>query len=271
MNPLAYNWEREDHAFLKSLPELNLTSSSWKAFSRPAEIEVNWHKTENQGAIGSCQGHSLSSVLERLSHIKGEDLQLSEIFAYLATQKIDGLLGSDSGSTIAGGCKLAVETGVCLLDRTGYPQRYPSRSEIGRILSRENYDAAARYKAVSAWQVPKDHEQLLDFIGGGGGVNFGIRYYNSLIPSDRIVRSYRPGWTQAGHAMAVLGYDRDGNLRCVNSHADGEYLITPSAWAEMLRDRFTAAIGLMGTKEAEPIDWYKNSPYNQKAKEDKDV
>lgn len=260
-----YNWQKEDHQYLRSLPELPMESQAWKSFSRPTEITVDWHRTENQGAIGSCQGHSLSSALERLAFVKNQKVQLSEIFAYLATQKIDGLLGRDSGSTIAGGCKLAIDTGVCLEELTGYPRSYPGSSDRAKILSRQNYEAAEKYKAKSAWQVPKDHEKTLDFIGGGGAINFGIRYYSRLIPEDRIVRSYSPGWTSGGHAMVVLGYDKDGNLRAANSHADGLYLITPGAWRMMLNDSYTAAIGLMGDPEPEPIDWVKNSPYIQKA------
>lgn len=256
-----YNWQKEDKTYLKKLPELNMNSQAWNTFSRPAEIDISWHRTENQGSIGSCQGHSLTSVLERLAFVANKKVQLSEIFAYLATQKIDGLLGRDSGSTISGGCKLGLDVGCCVEELTGYPQSYPSRSQINEILKPSNYEAAAKYKAKSAWQVPQDHDKTLDFIAGGGGINFGIRWYSSLIPRDRVVRSFRPGWTSSGHAMSVLGYDKDGNLRAANSHEDGLYLITPEAWKQMLQDSYTAAIGLMGNPEAEPVNWYKNSPY----------
>jgi len=256
-----YNWQKEDFDYLNRLPEVPMHTEAWKAFSRPAEIDISWHRTENQGQIGSCQGHALSSVLERLAFVHGEHIQLSEIFAYLATQKIDGLLGSDSGSTIAGGCQLAVNTGCCLEEMTGYPTSYPSRSGINEVLKPANYQAAAKYKAKSAWKIPQDLDKTLDFIAGGGGISFGIRYYHSLIPADRVVRSFRPGWGSGGHAMCVLGYDRNGNLRAANSHADGPYLITPEAWQQMLQDNYTAAIGLMGNTEAEPINWYTNSPY----------
>jgi hypothetical protein len=254
-------WEKEDYDYLNSLNEVPMATEAWRTFSRPVEVQIGWHVTEDQGSIGSCQGFSLTSVLERLAFVKNQTVQLSEIFAYLASQKIDGLLGRDVGSTISGGCKLAVDTGCCLRERTGYPRSYPGSAEISRILSRENYAAGAPFKALSAWRVPDDHDALLDFIGGGGGVNFGIMWYTGLIPRDRIVRSFNPSSNGGGHAMCILGYDRDGNLRAANSHADGPYLITPAAWRSMLRHRFTAAIGLMGSPEAVPVDWHKNSPY----------
>lgn len=258
----SYNWEKEDQGFLASLPDVPMKTSEWESLKRPDQIDVDWHKPENQGDIGSCQGNSLTSTLERLMFVRGENVQLSRIFAYLATQRIDGLLGDDDGSTITGGCKLATETGCCLETLTGYPRQYPSSTERNKILSSSNYTAASAYKAASAWRVPQDHEKILDFIAGGGGINFGIRWYRGFIPYDRIVRDYNPRNINGGHAMCVLGYDRDQNLIAFNSWGDGSYKITPAAWKQMFSYSNNVAIGLMGNKDAKPsIDWYKNSPY----------
>lgn len=254
-----YDYTREDHLFVSGLPYLPMKSASWETYSRPAEVKLDWHRTENQGPIGSCQGHSITSCLERLMKVKGELVQLSEIFAYLATQRVDGLLGRDSGSTISGGCKVALSIGACLAELTGYPSRYPNRTSRDKILSKKNYAAAEAYKCKSLWKVTGNHEETLDFIGGGGGINFGIAYGSDTIPRDRVVRQFNPG--NGGHAMAVLGYTTDGTLRAVNSHGDGEYLITKRAWAQMINHRRTTAIGVMGNAEGVPVDWYNNSPY----------
>jgi hypothetical protein len=254
-----YNPHLEDRAYLQSLPWVPMKNAQWLKFSRPAEVTIDWHKDEDQLQIGSCQGNGLTSVLERLASVKGRKVQLSRIFAYLATQRIDGLLGSDSGSTISGGSKLATSVGCPLESVTGYPRTYPGKAERDRILSSANYKAAEEYKANSAWQVSRDYDELLDFIGGGGGVSFGISYGSSTIPRDRVIRQFYPG--RGGHAMCVLGYTRDGDLRAINSHGDGAYLITPTAWKQMLAHPWTSAIGLMGTAEPIPVNWYADSPY----------
>lgn len=255
-----YDYDREDHDFVEGLPSVPMKSAAWEAFSRPAEVLIDWHRTENQGPIGSCQGHSLSSCLERLAQVRGKTIQLSEIFGYLATQKIDGLLGSDKGSTISGGCKVAMRYGCPPEELTGYPRSYPGRSDRERILSDKNYKAAEPYKSLSLWQCPRNHEETLDFLGGGGAINFGVAWGGGVIPRDRIVREYRGGG-RGGHAMCVLGDKKDGMLRAANSHGDGEYFITEKAWDQMLAYRRTTAIGIMGNPEADPVDWYKNSPY----------
>jgi hypothetical protein len=258
MNYSDWLYDQEDEELFSGLHPL---PPQWAEFGRPAEVKIDWHKNENQGRMGSCQGNDLTSCLERLAMVRGESVQLSRIFAYLATQKIDSLLGSDRGSTISGGVKLALSTGVPPEKLTGYPKQYPSRSSRNEILKQEHYDLGSPYKAMSSWRVSQSHDEVLNFIGGGGAITFGIRWYSSIIPRDRIVKKFSPGSSKGGHAMAVLGYDLDGNLIAVNSHGDGPYKIMQGAWLQMLNHRYTRAVGLLGTSQPDPVDWYKQSPY----------
>jgi len=248
--------ELEDRKFLSSLEPAPV---EFRTFSRPPEIDVYWHRTENQGPVGSCQGNGLTSILERLQFVRTNDktqvVQLSRMFAYLATQKIDRLLGQDRGSTISGGAKLALTVGAPPESLTGYTGRYPDGAGIKRILSQENYNAGAPFKALKAWQASADIEECMNFIAGGGGISIGISWYSGLIPRDRIVRSFNPPSRTGGHALAVLGYTRNGNLIGVNSHGDGRYEITPNAWRQMVNHRFTAAVGLTGTTAPRIVDW----------------
>jgi len=246
----------EDLAYYESLEE---TPKAYRSVSRPSEILLDWHKTENQGPIGSCQGHALTSALERIQWVTNKKkVQLSRIFAYLATQKIDGLLYADRGSTISGGAKLATMNGVCLEERTGYPPRYPSRSEVDRILSKDNYEAGAEFKALKATRISQDADETMDLIAGGAGISFGISWYSGLIPRDRIVRMYNAPSSSGGHAMFIGGYKANGNLLAANSHGDGVYEITPEAWKQMLRAKWTVAIALTGS-ETPTVDWYNES------------
>ena len=250
--------ENEDRNYLAALPELPRAFS--QAVSRPESISVDWHQTENQGRIGSCQGNALTSCLERLIFVRtgsrSDVVQLSRIFAYIATQKIDGLLGRDQGSTISGGVKLALKHGVPPESMTGYPSRYPNSSDRSRILAESNYRAGLDYRAVRSWKVSDNIEDAKDFIAGGGAISFGIKYNG--IPRNRIISSFIPG--RGGHAMAALGYKANGNITCVNSHGDGEFEITPMAWGQMVRHSWSAFIGLMGHNKPEPVDWYSENP-----------
>lgn len=262
MPPHLYDLGKEDRGLLASLMDL---PDEWRSFSRPTEILVDWHKTENQGPVGSCQGNGLTSLLERLQFVAVRKaslvIQLSRMFAYLATQKIDGLLGGDNGSTISGGVKLALEWGVCPESVVPYFMHYPTAAESRAILNPSNYEAGKPFKAKNAWRVPVEPDLSMDFIGGGGGISLGLAWYSGLIPQDRIVRSFRPPRRAGGHAMAVLGYTKDGKLIAVNSHADGIYFITPEAWSQIISESRTAAIGLTGSDSAKPVDWATESQW----------
>jgi|JI10StandDraft_1071094.scaffolds.fasta_scaffold32750_5 hypothetical protein len=265
-----YNPNLEDFKFLRSLPPIPQDTQEWKVFARPEEVDIDWHRTEDQKRMGSCTANGTTSAMERVFEVAGDLIQLSRIFMYLATQKLDGLLGRDSGSTISNAARVALN-GCPLESLTGYPTNYPNAAARAKILSKEMYIAGEPYKVPKVWQVPQDYGKILDFLGGGGAVAFGIRYYHGLIPSDRIIRDFSVRPRSGGHAMAVLGYTKDGELRAVNSHADGPYIITEKAWMKMLRDGFTSAVGYIGN-DAKPVDWYKNSPYYKlKAKDNLDI
>ena len=96
------------------------------------EVRVDVRKVmrvENQGSVGSCQGHSLSTCCELAYYIATGDVsrQLSRAYGYYETQRIDRISG-DRGSTISGGIKLATQRGVPEESLWKYSGRYdPAR------------------------------------------------------------------------------------------------------------------------------------------------
>ena len=245
-----------EQRYVESLGEL---PSDWLSFARPAEVTCEWHRKENQLQMGSCQGTELSSVLERLWFAAtGEIVQLSKIFAYLATQAIGGRIGADNGSKPTDGAQLATQYGVPLESLTGYPPTYPNAQLRAQILSKTNYAAAAKYKAKSAVRMRANADEACNLIGGGGGISFGSMWYPGMIPRDRIVRVYNPPrGTVSRHAQCILGYRPDLRLYGWNSHNDGQYEFTPEAYEQMVRHPETVAIGLLGGEQ--PVDWYADS------------
>jgi hypothetical protein len=247
--------DEEDREFLASFKPL---PQSFKGFGRPKKISADdYHRDEDQGPMGSCRGNSGTSTLERLANVSSKRIvQLSRIFFYLATQKIDGLLGSDRGSTISGGFKLMLETGCPLEELTGYPRGYPDSGERLRVLAPANYAAGAEFKALSVVAAPADYDAVCDAIAGGGALDYGISWYQGIIPADRVVRRFSPPPRAGGHANCVLGYDDDkGLLEARNSHRDGKYWITPEAWRQMVAHGYTAAGIVFGQTEPTPINW----------------
>lgn len=240
-------------------------------FAAPPEIDPRpWHRIENQGSMGSCQGHALSSVCEMAYHIAtNEVIQFSPLFAYYATQQIDGLLGRDVGSTISGGMQCAKQFGACPLEVMPYPNpvRYSGK------IAPEAFTAASPFR-IRSHAVCRNYDDVYAFLASGqGGVEIGISWSGAMTPDgDGVIEQFRPGG--GGHAVCFLGYSRrvDSQQRpylwLANSWSqqwgdNGWAEVAPRAVDQMARHPDTVMIGLsdLSTPTPRKIDWTKDSVF----------
>jgi hypothetical protein len=236
----------------------------------------NDHSFVCQGlVVHNCQGHALSSVCEMAYHIAtGEVTQFSPLFAYLATQEMDGLLGRDAGSTIYNGMNVAKRIGMLPLDLMPYPNpvRYPS--SVAKI--REELEAA--YKLASPFKIRnhaicRNYSDVFNYLSSGqGGVEIGIPWGNELTPRDGLIQRFVPGG--GGHAVCFMGYskrrDTEGRkyLWLANSWSvswgnNGWAEVAPVAVDQMGAHPFTTMIGLSDLSVPTPrkVDWRKDSVF----------
>lgn len=246
---------------IKALTEAHVPKD-FISFGNPTEVRPdigpNQHKLENQSSMGSCQGHAIASCCEQLNTIAtgGDRTQLSNLWAYIASQKITGnqLFGRDSGSTISSGAELATGNGICPEALAPYPSpvRYPNSRERQSLLKQSNYKAGEPFKIRSSVGI-RSYDDAINWIGGGGVISLGI----SWAPPMRTINGRKTAVGAAngggGHAIAILGYKKEGNLVVANSH---NYWmdITPDAFDAMLRHRWTVAIGLSDMANPKPRD-----------------
>lgn len=241
-----------------------------QAMTAPPEIDPRpWHRIEMQGSMGSCQGHALSSVCELAYHMAtGTVTQFSPLFAYYASQQIDGLLGRDVGSTLAGGLECARRFGLCPLEVMPYPN--PVRY-TGRILAAA-WPAAEPFK-IRSHAVCRSYADVYEYLATGqGGVEIGIAWSSALEPVGGVIERYRPG--RGGHAVALLGYSRrqDSQQRnylwLANSWDtswgnSGWAEVAPRAIEEMLAHPQTVMIGLSDLTTPTPrlVHWHERSVF----------
>lgn len=248
-------------------------------FSAPVEIDPRgWHHLENQGQIGSCQGQALSSTTEMALFIaaggRASPEQLSRFFAYLGSQRNDGIMGRDVGSTLAGGLALVKDVGLCPENLIPYPHpaRYPNNPE--QIYQR-GVKAAGEFK-IRRHTVCKSYRDVFDFLASGqGGVEIGIRWPDSWMNCSGVIEEFQPG--NGGHAVCFLGYSKREDsagrkyLWLANSWGEdwgnGGYAeVAPRAVDQMCRHSDTVMIGLsdMAKDDIKPRDvsWIgKKNPY----------
>lgn len=237
-----------------------------RGFAEPEEIDPrSYHKTENQGSVGSCQGHDLSTCVEHCYHVAvGEVKQFSRAYAYYATQVIDGISG-DQGSTIEGGVRLAKERGLPPEENWPYNGQYDPRPPGGW---QAQYEAAAPWK-IRSHTVLRSYADVYRYLASGvGAVTIGTAW--GLNPQNGVCESFNPGG--GGHATPFLGYskrkDSQGRkyLWKLNSWGNGWGIngwaeIAPRAVDQMFGHQFTVMIGVsdLTTPGARKIDWAESS------------
>lgn len=233
----------------------------------PEEIDPRTHhQVENQGSVGSCQGHDISSCVEHCYWVStGIVEQFSRAHGYYGTQKIDGLLGRDQGSTISGGVQL-VKRGLCLEKDWKYTGRY----EPNPPTSWEDIEQKASAFKIKSHSVLRGYDDVFNYLATGtGAVTIGTAW--GFNPSNGVVERYSGGG--GGHATAVLGYstrkDSQGRryLWLLNSWGStwgnqGWAEIAPSAMQSALSNSYAVAIGVsdLDHPRVRPISWAENPP-----------
>jgi hypothetical protein len=250
--------DQEDQSFLSSLPGESAVLAMRGTYS---EVKIDPRavmKIENQGSVGSCQGHALSSCVELCYYIATGDLtrQLSRAFGYYETQRIDGING-DRGSTISGGIKLATTLGIPREDLWKYSGRYENRRPSNW---NEIVEDAKLHQIGQSYRMTS-YDGVRTFLGSGqGGISIGISWSGEV---DRPIVNSFSGAGGGGHAIALLGLserlDSSGrpfvwmlNSWGLNWGNKGWAEWAPNAVEQMLRHRYTACFGLSDMPNVKP-------------------
>jgi hypothetical protein len=216
---------------------------------------------ENQGRIGSCQGHALSTAVEVCYFIaSGEYKQFSRAYGYYAAQRQDNLLGRDRGSTISGGVTVAKQRGVPLDPVWPYDGTYNPHPPGGWEAV---YEAASQYK-IKTHTMIRGYDDAYEFLASAlGAISLGIAWTSSCEPTrDGLITKYSGG-NGGGHAICLpfLSTRKDVQGRpwvwLANSWGtgwgNGGYAeVSPAAFNSMCNDGNTVAIGISDLTNAEP-------------------
>jgi C1A family cysteine protease len=164
---------------------------------------------EDQGQLGSCTSQSIVGMLEYLENRKnGSYKNLSRLFQYYNTRKIQGTINEDSGSSLRDSCKSAVKYGICRESLWGYNiRKFKSKPYIFCYLDGELHKADAYYRITTL----QDMKQAL---ADGYVFVIGIAIYESFeteaVESTGTVPMPKKGEELLGyHAIDIVGYTPD--------------------------------------------------------------
>jgi hypothetical protein len=250
----ADRWKRLQAALQSEQPVLAMRGNYQEFAVDPRAFM----QIENQGNVGACQGHSISSTVEWCYAIAtgGEKIQLSRAYGYYETQRLDNITG-DRGSTIEGGVRLATEYGICEESLWTYSGRYEPKRPRPIEELRAN---AAKYKIGKTYKLTS-YDAIRTFLGSGqGAVHLGITWNSSV---DRPLVNNYSGAGGGGHAIGLYTLserkDDSGRPYCwmMNSWGkawgqSGWSEWSPTAITQMLQGRWSVFVGVSDMPQVTP-------------------
>lgn len=185
----------------------------------PESFCLDWkYPILSQGSVGSCVAHAISETKSFIDGVNIADFY-SIGFIY-GNRKEDDL--QEEGMVTREALSNLVEFGDCYKREFPVNERYP---EILKYMEKYNkealYESASKHKSTAYIRLSEDEIKEYLFIQQKPiiiAVNVFENFYNAnknkgIIPSEPM------GERRGGHAMVIIGYDKD-NLIIVNSWGD---------------------------------------------------
>ena len=212
---------------------------NWEARLLDPERDPTPHMRGQLQKRNDCQGQALCNGVEKREwYTTGEMRQRSDMFAYNASEYIDGSVGMDRGTSITSGVRLLVEgiptiglePGIALEEHWNYSQYIRSTNEF----TRRAQAVAIESGHVTDHQPCPHFEDMLASVAAGGTGHIGTWWGRNQWSKRGDTRELTsvPS-TGGGHATEVVWARKiDGAwyLQVWNSHGDRYYFIGERVW-----------------------------------------
>ena len=260
---------------LERIDEIRATATPFDVtygdYDAPEEIDPRGLiRHDKQFNMGSCAGFSVTSNGEYIgTRLQGwkehnHDFQFSQLFAYLETQRIDGLLGRDVGSTIAGGLRVAREIGFLPLADLPYRTPYPNDA---RTLVTEAMRSKAGSSKIGSHSWLKSYDDIFNYLASNtGSCHTGTVWNDSFYAANGVLERISLS-NGGGHSTCWAGYSKRKDARGrnylwrMNSHNDSWTEIAPSVIDALCSHQYTSIVGMSDLTVPKPrkIDFSKTS------------
>lgn len=195
--------DQRDHKFL-------LMMQTGKTLPSKISLRDKAPSVLDQGNLGACVPNSLANVVKyHLSKdsVSGEKFVPSRLAIYFDGRTLENTVNSDSGLTVADGCKVIHQMGVCaehewIYDISKFTQDPPLEARVN----------ATHRKATKYMKVPQNLDQIKGALTLELPVTIGISVYDSF-ESDAVAKTGTvpvPGPQEAnlgGHCVTIWGCD----------------------------------------------------------------
>jgi C1A family cysteine protease len=197
---LNYTKDKVDHRdYLYTPPTLVRLQSS-------VDLRQYCTPVEDQGNIGSCTGHAITSAIEIILKRKNKAVELSRLFVYYQERLLEGTTRVDAGAYLRDGIKACYTWGTPQEKLWAYNTRLfatqPPNAAYTEALTRKitRYERCTNFDAVKA------------ALAAGNPVVVGFTVYSSFL-SSTVTRTGKMTYPTSreqvlgGHAVCLVGYN----------------------------------------------------------------
>lgn len=231
-------------------------------FETPDEIDPRrMVRHDKQGNMGSCQGFSLTNCGEYLWNIAigakeyQDERQFSQLFAYLETQRLDGLIGRDVGSTIEKG--ITVGKTIGFLEHKELPYRTPYPNNARSLVTQDMRQKAGAFK-IRSHSVLDSYDECFRYVASGAGcLHTGTVWNDSFYGRNGVVENISLA-NGGGHATAWMGFSKRKDSKGrnyiwrLNSHNDSYTELAPAVIDSLCRHQWTVVVGVSDLETPTP-------------------
>lgn len=179
--------------------------------------EKHQFQVNDQGYIGSCVAHAVSSAIEYEKHMRPDDPKVSDflerdrlfpvsrLFLYYEARKVIGMVDEDSGCYIRDAMRVAYNIGAPRETGWSYREDMFAVQPPGW-----SYRSAPYHKITSYKSVAVDNDEIRLALATGSPVVFGISVFDSFYRGENNGIVPMPSYSDeylGGHAMLIVGYN----------------------------------------------------------------
>lgn len=200
---------------------------------------------KNQGNLNSCTGFAVTSMIEMVRKHQGfVEWDVSPMFTWYATRKIEGTTDQNVGAQLRNALKSVVQDGV--VPETTWPYIESLSTTCPPVSA---WEQAQQHQTLKYYRINNtNRDNLLACIAEGYPFVFGVKVFESFTRNEFFSVIHRPDPSRekflGGHAMVATGYmyypeqncfqivaqnswgDQFGNMGYIQ--IDGDYLTDPA-------------------------------------------
>lgn len=175
---------------------------------------------ENQGNLGSCTGHAVSSAMEMILKRQNRLVEISRLFIYYQARLIEGTVSYDTGAYLRDCIKACNKLGASAESLW----KYDVRQFKTRPSAAAHADAIKR--KVVEYQRCANFTQVKNALSNGNPVVVGFSVYTSFMSATVTKTGMMPYPNTkkerllGGHAVCLVGYD-DSTQRFIGKNSWG--------------------------------------------------